>query len=175
MNTFLSEENIALHSEYQRNIRLKYSIFESSFPMLIGASVRDIMRSGLSSRDKTEAVKLLVERELHNVYFSSFCDLRFSHSPFVADAYGSESAFLNEIFRLAMSLRYGFVLVHSNGENISLSTIGDYENAQRFHRPLLAIDVCEHAYFMDYAFDKERYLMNALPYLDIAKLTVDYT
>ena len=35
-----------------------------------------------------------------------------------------------------------------------------------------AIDVCEHAYFADYGFDKQRYLISALPYLDITKLTL---
>ena len=172
MNNFLSDENIALHSEYQRNIRLKYSIFESSYPMLVGASMKDILHFRLSSRDKGEVTKLLAEMELHDVYFSSFGNERFPRSVNVADQYGSESAFLNELFRLAMSLRYGFVTVDMNGRNISLSTVCDCENIQRFHRPLLAIDVCEHAYFMDYGFDKERYLLNALPYLDITKLTV---
>ena len=33
------------------------------------------------------------------------------------------------------------------------------------------VDVCEHAYFMDYGYNRERYLLSSLPYLDIAKLS----
>ena len=37
--------------------------------------------------------------------------------------------------------------------------------------PALAIDVSEHAYFLDYGFDKQRYIMAALPFLDLSKLS----
>ena len=36
--------------------------------------------------------------------------------------------------------------------------------------PALAIDLCEHAYFGDYLFNKDAYLKNAINLLDINKI-----
>ena len=70
-----------------------------------------------------------------------------------------------------MRLPYGFVLVYRFGEKIEVRECTDFVSAQRYAAPALAIDVCEHAYFMDYGFDRERYLVSALPYLNVAELS----
>ena len=70
----------------------------------------------------------------------------------------------------AVSQKYGFVFVYAFGERIEVKGFYDCKSAFRFGTPTLAIDVCEHVYFMDYGFDKERYLVSSLPYLDISKL-----
>ena len=36
--------------------------------------------------------------------------------------------------------------------------------------PILAVDICEHVYFLDYGFDKERFLCRFLPYLSLSKI-----
>ena len=173
MNEFLSEENIALHREYLRTKKLKYSILESSIPKLRDAEVKDVFRMRLDSRDKRDIVLLLPEIKLHDVYFSSFGKTRFPHSALIAKSHGSEAAFLNEVYRSCIATMYGFVCVFLVGDRTVIYGFENYEDVFKFGVPLLAVDVCEHAYFMDYGFDKERYLLSALPYLDITKLNAD--
>lgn len=171
MNEFLSEENIALHREYLRNKKLKYSIIESSVPMLKGAKIKDVLRMRLKPYDRRDALILLPEIVAHEIFFSSFGKARFPHSDLVTDGWGNEASFLNEIFRVGMTLKCGFVCVYSFGARIIIRGFEDTLDVFEFGEPKLTIDVFEHAYFMDYGFDKERYLISALPYLDITKLT----
>lgn len=170
MIEFLSEENIALHTEYIRQKRLKYSIIEGSIPVLSGADVRDIYRLKISARDRKDAVVLLSEIRLHDIFFSSFCHSQYSHSASVSKAFGSEAELLNRIYRKCMGASHGFVLVYVIGDKIELTSTFDYGNVLRSIDPILAIDICEHAYFMDYGFDKERYLLTSLPYLDLSRI-----
>ena len=171
MNEFLSEENILLHREYLKNKRLKYSILEDSAPSLKGADVRDVLRMRLNQYDRRDAISLLPEIKLHELFFSSFSSARFSHSDLVCDGWGNEAAFLNEIFIVGMSLICGFVCIYFSGARITVRGFVNCLDVFKFGEPLLALDVFEHAYFMDYGFDKERYLISALPYLDITKIT----
>lgn len=172
MNHFLSEENIALHREYLRQLRLKYSIFEDSIEGLKGAELRDVYRMKISQRDRSDAINFLSEIKAHEIFFSSFSGEAYPRSDTVRKAYGSEAAFLNQLYRRCLSQRFGFVFVYALKDRIIVEGFDDYEDAFRIGTPTLAIDVCEHVYFMDYGFDKERYLLSSLPYLDISKLTV---
>ncbi len=172
MNRFLSEESIALHREYIRLKRLKYSIIESSVPALRGADIRDIYRMKISLCDRRDALDLLSQIRLHELFFSSFSDRIYPRSPLIASAYGSEADFLNLIYKRAVDLPYGFVLIYLLGGRVEVREIADFTGAFRSHVPALAIDVCEHVYFTDYGFDKERYLSLALPYLDLNRLSV---
>jgi superoxide dismutase len=173
LNRFLSEENIALHLEYVRDKRLKYSIIESSFPMLSGKSVHDVFRMKLNPRDKLDAVDLLSEIKLHDIFFSSFSKTQYPRCREIEEKYGSEAEFLNSLYRLASSRAHGFALVYLHGTRIEIDATSDYPSAFRIGQPVLAIDICEHSYFMDYGFDKERYLISMLPYLDITKLSAN--
>jgi superoxide dismutase len=172
MNRFLSEESIALHKEYVRLQRLKYSIIESAVPMLKDADVMDVYRMKMTSRDRRDALDLLSEIKLHELFFSSFSDRIYPRSPLVGSAYGSEADFLNFIYKRALALPHGFVLVYLVGDRIELREVIAPLDAFSSHTPTLALDVCEHVYFTDYGFDKERYLSLALPYLDLARLSV---
>ena len=71
-----------------------------------------------------------------------------------------------------MSLNYGFVCVYLKGGGVVLKGLYDCEQLSHLGTPILAVDVCEHTYFMDYGFDKQRYLIQSLPYLNLAKLSV---
>ncbi len=175
MKEFLSEENIEFHSEYVRMKRLKYSIFESSFPKLSDAKFTDIIQSKLSRCDKQEALELLSDISIHDVYFSSYSTCKFAHSSIVSELYGSEARLLNEIYECGMRLQHGFVSVYFQRGRIVVRSFVDPIDAMRFATPILAIDVCEHAYFLDYGFDKERYLIASLPYLNIAKFSTQTT
>ena len=172
MDRFFSEENIDCHKQYVRDKRLKYSIIESSFPQLKGAKIEDIHRMRISQRDKRDAIDLLSEITLHEIYFSSFCECAYPRSGLVTDMYGNESVFLNFLYRECASLNYGFVCVYLYGKRIAVAKHSSCERALYSGTPVLAVDVCEHAYFTDYGFDKQRYLIQSLPYLNLAKLSV---
>ena len=172
MQRFLSEENITLHRDYVRVKRLKYSIIESSVSALKDADIGEIFRMKIDSRDKRDAITLLSEIKLHEIFFSSFSDSPYPRSESVANGYGNEANFLNLLYKEAMALPYGFILVYQLGQRIEVKRTYAFPSALRYTYPSLAIDVCEHAYFMDYGFDKERYLVSLLPYLNIALLSV---
>ena len=164
---FLSEENISLHKEYVRQMRLRYSILESSIPSLSGAHVRDLYNLRLTKKDRNDALELLSDITLHDIYFSSFCEQKNVRCETVASAYGSEPAFLNHLFALAKKTKFGFLIVDGNaGAHVVTDFISAFSNTD----PVLAIDLCEHAYFMDYQFDRDSYLVNCLSYLDLTKL-----
>ena len=169
LREFLSEENIALHKEYARQIRLKYSILEASLKELTGAGVKDLYRLKLDDRDRADALELLPQIILHDVFFSSFCECRYPRSVLVSSVYGSESAFLNRLYKAAEGAQFGFLII---GRGASYSVVTDYKRALRYDEPLLAVDLCEHAYFLDYGFDRERYLVSALSHLDLKKITI---
>ena len=172
MNRFLSEESIALHREYIRLKRLKYSIIECSVTALQGADILDIYRMKISSRDRRDALDLLSQIRLHELFFSSFSERLYPRSSLVSSTYGSEANFLNLIYKCALDLPHGFVAIYCNGGRVDVREITDHTDAFRSRVPTLALDVCEHVYFTDYGFDKERYLSSALPYLDLTRLSV---
>ena len=171
MNRFLSEESITRHSDYVRQKRLKYSIIESSVPLLKGSDIGDIYRMKIAPCDKRDAIGLMSEIRLHDVFFSSFGIPAYPRATTVASAYGNEANFLNLIYRKCLALPHGFVLIYLFGDRIEVRECTDFASAFYRHAPALAIDVCEHAYFTDYGFDRERYLISALPYLDLTRLS----
>lgn len=171
MERFLSEESIARHKDYVRLKRLKYSIIESSVTELKGADIKDVYRMKISPRDKSDAIDLLSEIRLHDIFFSSFSPAPYPRSQTVLHTFGSEANFLNLIFRQALFLPHGFILIYLFGGRIEVELCTDFANAFRHLTPTLALDVCEHTYFSDYGFDKERYLLAALPYLDLTRLS----
>lgn len=172
MNKFLSDDSIALHMEFVRKQRLKLSVIEAEFPSVMGLDPHLIARLRIPRDVKINAIDLSSEVKLHDVFFTSFSPSRFVRSRTVETLYGSEAAFLNRIYREALSLRFGFVTVHMHLDNIYVRAYGDPKEAFSIGSPILAFDVCEHTYFSDYGFDKERFLLSAIPYLDISKLTV---
>ena len=171
MYTFLSETALTIHQDYIKKKKLQFSIFESSFPFMKGAKFRDILHMKLSVKDKREALFLSSQIELHDAYFSSFVDERFVRSMLVEKQYGSEAALLNEIYRIAMERDFGFITVSLVGENIEVAFADRLSGPYIPDGLALAIDLYEHAYFMDYGFDKGKYLLSCLPYLDLGRLS----
>lgn len=170
MTEFLSEENILLHQSYMRNLKLKYSILEKSIEGIKGKKMSQILRMRIHGRDAKEILDLLPEIELHELYFSSFANKKNSSSSAVRLKYKSEGAFLNELYRLGMSIDHGFVIANFRMNRIETFVLNDFTAAFTLGAPMLALDVCEHAYFSDYGFDKNSYLINALTYLDLGKI-----
>ncbi len=170
MTEFLCEDSIHRHREYLRTKRLKYSILNKSLKGLESENIREIARQKMDAEAKREALALLGEIKAHELYFDSFGAVRYPSSPLAVRQYGSCAALLNTIFRRCLDTRYGFVCAGiENGRVVVFHEFTEYLLFLR-HTPLLAVDVCEHAYFADYGFDKERYLYTALSYLALNKL-----
>lgn len=165
--TFIHEDSLARHLDYVNKSRLRLSILRKSLPMLDGKSVYDMMGMHLDADVAEECIPLAADVELHEVYFSSFSQKRFLSSPHIRSLFGSEAAFLNMLYREAMGLPYGFVSVGRNGKRVDVIACQRAEEHAYRRRILLAVDVCEHAYFSDFGFAKDEYLKEALSYLDL--------
>ena len=168
LREFLSEENIALHKEHVRQMRLKYSVIESYLPSVKGAKVSDVFRLRLGKDDRRDVLGILPDIVLHDLYFSSFLDRRCVRCEAVARLYGSEAAYLNFLFQTAQKTDGRFLAIYRGGSALAVT---DLKEAFVRAEPVLAIDLAEHAYFLDYGFDRERYLVSCLTYLDLTKIT----
>ena len=169
MLRFLDEESIKIHKEYTEDLRLKYSILEKSIDGIKGKSPRELLRMHLHKRDRDVTVELLSEIRLHTLFFSSFTDEENQASHSVRAQYGSEAALLNLLYKEGVGAsRGGFLCLYRINNQISYSHALDYKMLFLKSEPLLAIDLCEHAYFFDYGFRKGDYLINALKHLKLS-------
>ncbi len=168
MRAFLTEDNILIHKEYMKTLRLRHSIFEKSFPEIKEKSIFDIERMRLSASVKSDILHNLREYLAHDLYFSSF-----GQAGLVPDTikkrYSSSEGFLYEIYLIASKKESGFVFVflEDNGE-IRIVHSNDVKRMRSL--PRIAIDISEHAYFLDYRFEKDRYLRSALSNLNLSLL-----
>ena len=163
---FLSDRSLKLHKEYLEKLKLQYSILEKSFPSIVGKSISDIQRMKL--RDKDEIISLRCNVKCHELFFDSF-GAGNQASKLVKDCFGSEAGFLYEIYAAAKNVDNGFAFItvrHGRPEVL----FGTYTALMKLSRPLLVLDLCEHAYFLDYGFDKDEYTRRMLPYLNLNKL-----
>ena len=158
-----------LHREYVRRLRLKYSIIETSLLELSGASLEDVLKLRLAYSDRADVMRLLPEIELHGIFFSSFSELEYLRSDLLVKRFGSVAAYLDMLYRLLREASHGFLVIRQNGD---CSVVTKYYRAFCCGRPVLAIDMCEHAYFLDYGFDRERYIYSCLSRLDIGKIKI---
>ncbi len=168
LRTFLSEENINCHREYMKTLRLQHSIMEKSIPEIKGKSVYEIEKMHISNKDKKDILPIFREYLAHQMYFNSFCIQPKSLST-IKKYYSSVEAFLYEIHLLAMKSESGFVFVFIGDRGIpEITHKHGYDRIK--NTPRLALDISEHAYFLDYRFDKESYVRNALSHLDLSLL-----
>lgn len=169
MLSFLSEDSIKAHNAYLKNLSSRHSVEEKSLPFIKGKSAFEISKMNIDKRVKSEILPLLFDIELHCAYFDSFTENPLPCRE-IKRYFSSEDDFCYQILTLARRTEYGFVYVvkNSRGEPEIKST----KESQRllYQAPLLALDVCEHAYFSDYGFEREEYLKRALSHLDLTKL-----
>lgn len=171
---FLSERADAMHREYERKTELRYSIMEKSIPKLNGIKsqdIKEITRQRLNKRDASDALRLLGEILAHRLYFSSFQPFAEPVMTIGALDRKALAGLKNSLYRRAMSQQYGYVCI-SHRRSI-LTVDGSSTGAELFLRgePLLLLDVCEHAYFLDYGFDRESYVLAAISHLDLSRLS----
>lgn len=171
---FLSEDNVLIHKDCINTKRLQYSILEKSIDGIKGKTVGQILSMKLSRRDKYDVSELLADITLHDIFFHSFTDTAYIQPCEIGELCGSVSSLMSEIYKSSMRLNYGFVAVVASGKYVTVISGDKPVSFFEVGIPVLAIDVCEHAYFKDYLFDKERYILSALPYLDLGKISEFY-
>ncbi len=168
MRSFLTEENILIHKEYMKNLRLKHSIMEKSFPEIKDKSIFDIEKMRLPISCKEEVLENLKEYLSHELYFRSF-----SQSNIIPDIiksrYSSPEAFLYEIYLLASEKKQGFIYVFAGNRGVPEIIHSDDIKRMKL-MPKLALDISEHAYFLDYRFEKDRYIRSAISNINLSLL-----
>ncbi len=169
LRTFLTEENVNLHKRHLEDLRLSHSINEKSMPRIAGMLPSEVMRCGIPADVRSEVVANLLDIRAHELYFSSFC-----HSRKRVDAirryYSSEDAFLYDAFSLAKGENLGFLIFYTGPRGEPKFTVARDLSLLLRTPARLAVDLFEHAYFLDYGFDREKYLRAALEHLDIERL-----
>ena len=167
MNLFLSEGNIKRHLEHLREKRLCYSILEKSMPELCEHSINEIIRLNIDRGVKDEAISLLWYIKSHECFFDSFS----INQNMVNISRISVEKLLYEIYTEAMKMDHGFLFVTVDKHKTPKITFSDgNDGAFIKYKPILALDLYEHTYFLDYGFDKKRFLQNAIKYLNISSL-----
>ena len=158
---FLSQTNLCIHKEYLRRLKLRFSIFEKSYPELVGKKASEILKLPLQKSERDSAFRLKCEILAHEVYFSSFENSQVA-SAVVKQQFGSEAELLYRLYEEGIDSD-GFLLLYIGQRGrIEYYAGGDYFFVIEKCVPLLAVDLCEHAYFYDFLFDKRKYLQLAL-------------
>ena len=166
---FLSERNIEMHREYLNGLILKYRIFEKSYPELSGCNIDGIYKAKIPFSERIEAANLYSEILAHKTYFSSFGN-RNSKSERIKNEFGSVAQFLYEIREHSKHSEHGFLLIYDDKGKLGIYCGAQYEKILRFKKVLLALDLCEHAYFYDYGFKKDEYVLSAISHFDLNKV-----
>lgn len=168
LREFLSDDSISLHHSYMKNTYLKYSILKKGREELGGANLEQIPHLRIPRSEREQAHLLLSELESHKCYFDSF-GVSGKRCESIRKCFGSEDVLLYEILETAKATDQGFVYIYADGGKVKIKAQNPCSAFLR-SRPILALDLCEHAYFLDYAFDRESYLRAAISRLNLEKL-----
>ena len=131
---FVSAEALALHKEHLSALRTRKDI----------------------CTEKKAADSIACEISAHTLYFNSFRRDRVP-CPRIKSGYGSENRFCYVLLEYALTVRYGFLYIYPKS---GFPYVGFGNEEKHLSRAALAIDLWEHAYFLDYGFDKNRYISN---------------
>ena len=165
--SFISDEAYTAHLDYVNTMKLKYSILEKSYPIVKGRSLLEIGKQRLPKDVKCEMINLRCEILCHELYFSSFGE-KFEFSKTINERFGSVPSFLYNLQKIAMNTPFGFLIIYECREEFLIYAGSDYSDILLRYNPILSLDLCEHAYFSDYGFSKDKYVKEALSYLKVS-------
>lgn len=170
MNLFLSESNIKRHLEHLREQKLRYSILEKSLPELRGKTINELIRLNINRDIKDEAISLLWYIKSHECFFDSFSEQQ-TRSDTLLNHYSSKEKFLYDLYTEGVERDHGFLFVYLDRQGAPRWIFSEKSDGAFIrYEPILALDLYEHTYFLDYGFEKKLFLRNALMYLNIAYL-----
>lgn len=167
MHSFLSEESVSRHKAYLKQLVLEYSVLLASEPRLEDKCASEIAFMRIKSDIRNEAYAKRREIELHELYFSSFIEdsKRCENLP---EGFRSVAELRYEIYRVASERREADFLVVAGDKKSRRVRVCADKNIGPRERAILALDLCEHAYFSDYGYDRDRYLKNAISRLNLS-------
>lgn len=168
MRCFLSEENLMLHKRELERIRSKLAIYEKSFPEISDMSARDIRLSRIDRDYKESILYLKNYLMLHSVYFSSFSEKRRPPCEMLR-YYSSKEALAYECLLAMKNAHHGFLCLYKTKGAPRISVVCA-ERQREVSTPTLCIEISEHAYFLDYLFDRDRYFKSCLEFLNFSLL-----
>ena len=168
---FLSEESVAAHREYHYRLKVKYSILELSEPRLSGVpfeKIGELKGHGKIFREAYTERRLV---DLHELYFNSFSE-RGRGCELLPNGYSSVADFQYKLLCAAKDeFHYAdFLTVLGNLRTGDVRFTVE-RDVMRYEKPLVAIDLAEHAYFGDYGFCLEEYIKAAILHLDLSKIS----
>lgn len=166
MLEILSERAVRMHRDYLNELLLRRSIFEKSYPN--GVLNSYIKGKGLARGERESMRELDNEISAHKIFFNSFSNIKYQHSEIVKKQYGDISHLLNEVFRVCMASEGDFVYIVMQRGRVEVCACK--AKCEPPAEPILAVDICEHVYFLDYGFEKEKFLCSLLPYLSLPKI-----
>ena len=167
MCSFLSERAVCLHKEEIEKQKLKYSVLEISIPEIYGCELKDILKKRFSCKDELLSIK--GEIICHGLFFASF-GVPYQSSSAVRAGYRTEASFLYEVSQKAKNDGIKFLVISKNDGKVNVTPISDFREIFKIKNPTLSIDLCEHAYFLDYGFLRDEYITGLLPYLNLSYL-----
>lgn len=172
MKLFLTEESIREHLGYLKHLKAKLSINEKSIPKLKGKTTRDILSMRIPRALSREMCEIKNRILSHEIYFSSFSEDRRSLDN-IKRLHGTADSYRYEIFERANKSRCEFIYITQNRGRTNITECNDISSPELLDGVKLCIDLSEHSYFLDYRFDRERYLKSACYYLDLSRLCSD--
>ena len=165
---FISEEALRLHNDYLKNLKLQYSVIEKSIPEIKNADFDSILKRR-NMRYRDELVSLRAEILCHELFFKSFGEA-YQSSLSVRKFYRTEASFTYDLYEKCKDKSAAFLVICVQNNAINSILLNNPADIFRIKSPCLCIDLCEHSYFLDYGFDKERYVSSLLPYLKLGVL-----
>lgn len=172
MLCFLTDDSIKSHMEYMNTLFLKYSIYEKSIPEIKGKTPEQIVKMRLDKSDKNKIISLLKEYYSHKTYFNSFAK---NDKPCkeIRKFYTSENDFCYRVVERAIAEDGGFLYILKDKKGTPvIAHSRELPYVFISYTPILVLDLCEHAYFADYRFNKDEYIRRAVSRLDISKLFI---
>lgn len=178
MRLFLSEETLRRHSAECARIRLLRQILEKETPALCtvrlftsdepGTRAAVSLPRSLRLRNpiREDVYRVLGSIAAHTLYFSSFARTGM-RCPALRAGYSSEAGFLYEAKCMAMKTGDAFLFAVPDTRRGACLYTGTFPPPGT----VLSLDLCEHAYFLDYGFEREKYIGTALAYWDLSRLS----
>lgn len=167
---FLDGDGVLRHKEYLNTLKLKYAVFEKSYPFTSGMDYARLKKCSIPSAERAQLLSLFCKIRLHEIYFNSFSDCEHIKSPLEKVRRYNENALYYEIFTKGRDMESGFISLVNDRGNIRVCCESDYERHFVYGEPCLAIDMYEHAYFSDFAYMREEYLKKAVSFLNLELL-----
>ena len=168
MRCFLSEENITIHKRELELMRSRLAIYEKSLPEIVGADLRRIRGMRIDADYKQKILGLKRYIMLHEVYFSSFSD-KVPYPRGVKKYYPSRESLLFQCKEMMLGAKHGFLCLFKTDGRPKITILTE-DSESLFTAPTLAVDISEHAYFLDYIFERDRYFTASLEKLKLNML-----